>query len=100
MTPTHSCSRCRFMSVYGNCSRPVEAGLAPRFQLVKHPAGGAGCVAYQPHQTPVEARAVRLLRAGLLGVDDLDHVRMLVRAQRAGDAAELLDQVEQAEGRR
>jgi hypothetical protein len=88
------------MTAFGACSEPVRAGLAPRFQIVKHPDAGRGCPAFRPHQTALEARAERLLKSGAIGLDDLDHVRMLVRTQRAGDAAELLDLIEQAEGRR
>jgi hypothetical protein len=42
-----------------------------------------------------------MLKVGLIGLDDLDHVRMLIATQRSDDAAQLLDLVERAaEGRR
>lgn len=100
MTPTPSCSRCRYMSVYANCGQPVAAGLAPRFMLVRHPDAGRGCPAFLPHRAPLEARAERMLKVGLIGLDDLDHVRMLIATQRGDDAAALLDLVERAEEKR
>ncbi len=97
--PTPSCSRCRHATVYGNCGVPVAAGLSSRFQIIKHPEGGAGCRAFEPHRTPLEARIERLFRAGVLGLDDRDEAMALLRAGRGDELAELLDQCE-AEARR
>jgi hypothetical protein len=38
-----TCATCRSASRYGNCGRPVEAGISERFELVRHPASGRGC---------------------------------------------------------
>lgn len=102
MTPdtTPSCSRCRHRTAFGACGQPVAAGLAPRFQIVKHPAGGAGCPAFRPHRSPLEARVERLVRSGVLGLDDRDEALALLRAERGDELAQLLDLVERAEGRR
>jgi hypothetical protein len=44
---TASCSTCRRASRFGNCAWPVEAGISNRFELVRHPAAGQGCRAYE-----------------------------------------------------
>jgi hypothetical protein len=38
-----ACALCQHATRYGNCSTPVEAGLADRFCLVAHPNAGADC---------------------------------------------------------
>jgi hypothetical protein len=40
-------ARCVHASAYGNCGIPERAGLSERFVLVKHPAGGAGCLVFE-----------------------------------------------------
>lgn len=97
--PTPSCSRCRHATAYLNCGQPVRAGLVERFQIVRHPEGGAGCRAFEPHRTPLEGRVERLFRAGLLGLHDRDEAMALLRAGRGDELAALLDQCE-AEARR
>lgn len=101
MTPDHapSCSRCRHMTVYGNCAQPVRAGLTQRFMLIRHREGGAGCRAFEPHRTPLEGRVERLFRAGIIGIADRDEALALLRAGRGDELAGLLDQCE-AEARR
>jgi hypothetical protein len=42
-----ACVRCVHASAYGNCGIPERAGLSERFVLVKHPAGGAGCLVFE-----------------------------------------------------
>ena len=46
-----ACMHCRHVTRFGNCGTPVEAGLANRFVLIKHAAGGQGCAAFQPEAT-------------------------------------------------
>ena len=43
-----ACAMCQHESRYGNCGAPIAAGLADRFVLVAHPAGGRGCPAFDP----------------------------------------------------
>ena len=43
-----ACALCQHASKFGNCGEPVRAGLTEKFEIVKHPAGGAGCAAYVP----------------------------------------------------
>ena len=43
-----ACKRCRHVTRYLNCSRPVEAGLSDRFCLIDHPEGGRGCAHFEP----------------------------------------------------
>jgi hypothetical protein len=43
-----ACALCKHATKYRNCGEPVRAGLTDRFEIVKHPAGGAGCAAYMP----------------------------------------------------
>ena len=51
LTVEASCKRCRHVTRYGNCGVPVEAGLANRFVLTNHAAGGRGCAAFQTEAT-------------------------------------------------
>ena len=45
--PARTCADCAHVSRYGNCKRPVEAGLAARFELVAAPeAYTATCPAF------------------------------------------------------
>jgi hypothetical protein len=46
--PVASCRDCRHVTRYGNCGEPVEAGIASKFELVRHPRDGAGCGALDP----------------------------------------------------
>jgi hypothetical protein len=50
-----ACALCKNATRYGNCSTPVEAGLADRFCLVARPLGGTDCRHFSPincsHQT-------------------------------------------------
>ena len=41
------CSTCAHQSKHGNCGEPVKAGIAARFELVRHSAAGIGCCAYK-----------------------------------------------------
>jgi hypothetical protein len=43
-----ACALCKHATKYRNCGEPVRAGLTDRFEIVRHPAGGAGCAAYVP----------------------------------------------------
>ena len=43
-----ACALCQHATRYGNCSTPVEAGLANRFCLVVHPSGGTDCQHFAP----------------------------------------------------
>lgn len=93
------CSACRRASAFGNCCRPVEAGLADRFMLARHPAGGRDCpvfVSRQPEADPeVEARLAELLAAGVLDAAEAEHARQRHRTAPAEWAA-LLDALEQS----
>lgn len=45
---TRTCAACVNVSRYGNCKRPVEAGLSERFEIIAAPAGhAAGCLALE-----------------------------------------------------
>ena len=48
LTEVVSCKRCRHVTRYLNCGRPVEAGLSDRFCLIDHPEGGRGCTHFEP----------------------------------------------------
>jgi hypothetical protein len=43
-----ACALCQHATKFGNCGEPVRAGLTDRFEIVRHPAGGAGCKTYLP----------------------------------------------------
>ncbi len=43
-----ACALCQHATRLGNCGEPVRAGLTEKFEIVKHPAGGAGCKTYLP----------------------------------------------------
>ena len=43
-----TCEVCSHVTRYGNCGTPVEAALTDRFEIAKHPDGGAGCTQYNP----------------------------------------------------
>jgi hypothetical protein len=45
-TTIPTCTLCRHVTRFGNCSEPVRAGLTDTFGLVVHPDGGKDCVAF------------------------------------------------------
>ncbi len=49
-TSSSCCVDCSHISVFGNCTKPIEAGLSKRFMLIAHPKRGAGCHAFEPCQ--------------------------------------------------
>jgi hypothetical protein len=52
---TRTCTGCRNVSRFGNCKRPVEAGLTERFELVAATEGyAARCPAYEANVAQTE----------------------------------------------
>jgi len=73
--PPRSCTRCRYVSGFGNCTEPVAAGRAKRFMLVKHPDGGQGCGAFVHMPLAIESRLAELLALGAIDADAADLCR-------------------------
>lgn len=94
--PITGCPNCVRTSRFGNCTEPVAAGLADRFVLVRHPAGGRGCPTYLARRTELDERAARLLACGAIEPADVDLVRERQHAQPAEEWAHLLDWCEAA----
>ncbi len=81
--PMSACADCRHRSAFGNCGVPILAGLTTRFELVKHPVGGAVCRAYQRVETAQQAdlrRRAESLRGRFYPDDDMTLLRQLIDA--------------------
>lgn len=69
-----SCSQCRYASWYGNCTKPIAAGLSQKYMLIAHPNGGKTCEVFSPKAawfvTEMIARLDNYLELGLISADD------------------------------
>lgn len=73
--PAPACSTCKHISVFSNCARPMDAGIAMKFELVKHPTGGAGCIAFELTPMDIDARLAQLVAEGAIDGKDADQCR-------------------------
>ena len=102
--PRAGCAACCHRTRFGNCARPVEAGLSARFELVAHPSGGAGCAAFEPALSATPPAGVHEAIDRIARVrawSDADRAHALDAAARCPDAADwaaLADLVEATAG--